>query len=490
MRRLSGVDADLLYAETPNAHLHVGALLILDPSTSATPFGVESWRMLIESHLEELVPLRQRLAEVPFGIDRPYWVDDPHFDLGRHVRRIAVPAPGGSKELGALVGDLCSYKLDRTAPLWEMWFIEGVENGRIAVLFKAHHCAMDGMTGALMLGHLLTPEPVEPRLDGPRWQPAPGQTIPSPFERFAAGLRHVAATPWEARTPLRDTVRSIRKLVDTARAPASAATPLPFSAPRTRLNRDITPHRAFAYVELPLDPVKQVKRHFDVKVNDVAVAICAGALREFLRARGELPKDPLIAAIPVSIRTGEQMSGFGNAVSGLFATLATHLDDPAARLRAIHEGTVAAKRVYESGIEDAVMEWADVSLPGTITLAGKLWTWMHLSERLPPIFNLLISNVPGPPMALYAGGARLVSCFPMGPLVGNVALNVTIMSYGDALGFGLLGCPEVIPDLWEIAERLSAALDELTAATLPAAASPCPAGRPPRRPRTRRSRRG
>lgn len=490
MRRLSGVDADLLYAETPNAHLHVGALLILDPSTSPWPFGVETWRQLIEAHLSELPPLRQRLAEVPFGIDRPYWVDDPHFDLGRHVRRIAVPAPGGARELGALVGDLCSYKLDRTAPLWEMWFIEGVEHGRVALLFKAHHCCMDGMTGALMLGRLLTTEPTAPRLDGARWQPEPGHAIPSPLERFASGLRHIAATPWEARTPLGDTVRSIRKLANTWRAKPEGAPPLPFTAPRTRLNRDITPHRGFAFVEVPLEPVKRVKKHFEVKVNDVAVALCAGALREYLRARGELPKEPLIAAIPVSIRTGEQMAGFGNAVSGLFATLATHVDDAGERLRAIHEGTVAAKRIYESGVEDAVMEWADLSLPSAVALAGKLWTWMHLSERLPPIFNLLISNVPGPPVPLYAGGARLVSCHPMGPLVGNVALNVTVMSYRDVLGFGLLGCPEVIPDLWEIAERVPAALDELVAATIPAATSPRRAGRTPRRPRTRRSRRG
>jgi hypothetical protein len=169
----------------------------------------------------------------------------------------------------------------------------------------------------------------------------------------------------------------------------------------------------------------------------------------------------LIAAIPVSVRSGEQLEGFGNAVSGLFATLATHLGDPAERLRAIHQGTVAAKRLYDSGVEDAVMEWADLSLPGAVAVAGKLWTWMHLSERLPPIFNLLISNVPGPPVPLYAGGARLVGCYPMGPLVGNVALNVTILSYGAVMGFGLLGCPEVIPGLWDIAERIPPALAEL-----------------------------
>ncbi|MBK7977930.1 MAG: hypothetical protein IPK07_33330 [Deltaproteobacteria bacterium] len=275
MRRLSGVDADLLYAETPTAHLHVGALLILDPSTSAAPFGVGTWRALIENHLAELPPLRQRLAEVPFGIDRPYWVDDPHFDLDRHVRRIAVPAPGGPRELGALVGDLCSYKLDRTAPLWETWFIEGVEGGRVAVLFKAHHAAMDGMTGALMLGRLLATEPSEPRADGPRWQPEPEAALPPAWLRFASGLRHLAGAPLDAARPLRDTVRSIRRVAETLGRDVESATPMPFTAPRTSLNRDITPHRRFAFVEVPLADVKRVKERFGVKVNDVAVALCA-----------------------------------------------------------------------------------------------------------------------------------------------------------------------------------------------------------------------
>lgn len=463
MRRLSGIDADLLYGETPSVHLNVAVLMVLDPSTSPTPFGLDAWKRILAGHIADLPPLRERLVEVPFGIDRPLWIDDPHFDLARHVRRIAVPAPGGAKELGALVGDLSSYALDRSAPLWEMWWIEGVEKGRVAVLFKVHHACVDGMAGALMLGRTLTAEPTE-AADVPAWRPDPGQGVPSPASLFAGGVASALLTPVRALRTVVHTAESVGKLArgwtgSTARHPA-----LPFQAPRTSLNRSVTPHRSFAFVSVPIGDVKAVKNVFGARVNDVALALCSGALRRYLDERGELPKEPLIAAIPVSMRerTG-QASVLGNAVSGMFTTLATHLNDPAERLREIQRGTESAKDIYASGIEDAIMEWADLSLPATVGVAGRLWNWMHLSERLPPIFNVLISNVPGPPVPLFAGGAQVVACYPMGPLVENVALNVTVLSYHDQVGFGLLACPEVIPDVWAIANAIPETLAELLA---------------------------
>jgi len=192
--------------------------------------------------------------------------------------------------------------------------------------------------------------------------------------------------------------------------------------------------------------------------------LCAGALRRTLEADGELPDRPLIAAVPVSVRSGEEFSGFGNSVSGLFVTLATDIDDPVERLRAVAKGARSAKELYASGVEDAMMEWARVPRPAAVALAVRLFTSLHISERLPPIFNLLISNVPGPSKPLYAAGARLRACYPMGPLIDQIALNVSVLSYVDSVGFGLLAGPEIVPDPWAIAEGIGASLRELVTA--------------------------
>jgi diacylglycerol O-acyltransferase len=464
MRQLNGIDADMIYGETAASHMHILGLLILDPSTAPRGFGFRDWRRLVASQLEHLPPLRERLVRVPFGLDRPYWADDPDLDLDNHIHHHALPTPGGPRELAALVGELASTKLDQSMPLWTMWFIEGLEHGRVAVLTKLHHACIDGIAGSMMLGRLFTTD----REASPALSSAAEERnvapLPSGSELLVRNLGSLVATPLRAARAARKTATSVGKLIRMRRARTWDTTALPFQAPSTSLNRPITPRRSFAYCSVPLEQVKRVKQAFGVTVNDVVVAICGGALRAYLESRNELPEASLLAAIPVSVRSEDQTTSFGNSVSGMFATLATNLKDPVERLQAVSRGTRSAKELYASGIEGAVMEWARVPRPVAFSMLVRLLSWLDLSRHLPPIFNLLISNVPGPPMPLYAAGAQLLACYPMGPLIDRIALNVTVLSCNGEVGFGFLTCPDVVEDPWAISDRIPEALEELVRA--------------------------
>jgi diacylglycerol O-acyltransferase len=464
MRQLNGIDADMIYGETAASHMHILGLLILDPSTAPGDFGVKDWRHLVASHLEHLPPLRERLVRVPFGLDRPYWVDDPDLDLDNHIHERALPAPGGARELAALVGELAGTKLDLDVPLWEMWFIEGLEGGRVAVVTKVHHACIDGVAGSMMLGRLFTTHPEEPPAASNMEKERDIAPLPSEIELLTRSLGSLLDTPMRVARAARETASSVGKLIRLRGSRTRDSTALPFQAPPSSLNQPITSRRNFAFCCVPLEQVKQIKRAFGVTVNDVVVAMCGGALRAYLEHRDELPDASLLAAIPVSVRSEDQAASFGNSVSGMFATLATDLKDPLERLHAVSRGTRNAKDLYAVGIENAVMEWAGVPRPIAFSLLVRLLSWLDLSGRLPPIFNLLISNVPGPPMPIYAAGAQLLACYPIGPLMDRIALNVSVLSCSGEVGFGFLSCPDVVEDPWAIADRIPHALEELVAA--------------------------
>jgi WS/DGAT/MGAT family acyltransferase len=240
---------------------------------------------------------------------------------------------------------------------------------------------------------------------------------------------------------------------------------MPFQAPRTSFNRPVSRRRSFAFVSVPLADAKRVQSAFGVKLNDVVLAVCAGALRRYLRGRAELPDAPLVAAVPVSVRTEEDLLTLGNMVSGMFTSLATHLDDPVERLIAIRDAATSAKELYASGVEDAVMDWAAVLPPVAVPLGVRLYTGTHLSGRMPPAFNLLVSDVPGPRLPLYAAGARLVAVYPFGPVLDSIGINITVLSYTDSVGFGLMTCPDLVPDPWLLAAGIRPSLAELTQAS-------------------------
>jgi WS/DGAT/MGAT family acyltransferase len=455
---MSGIDAAFLYGETPAWHMHVSAVMIADPSTAPNGWSVDRLKELTEQRLHLVPQFRWRLVEVPFGLDRPGWIEDPDFDIDAHIRRIGVPAPGGPEQVGNLIGDLVSLKLDRRKPLWEFWIIEGLEGGKVAILAKIHHALIDGVSGSELASVIMDLEPDPPPIEPPT-EPRVLEPVPNPVELVLKGVGHTMLTPYRAMRFANQSVRQGLKLFGFQRQETSPA--MPFQAPRTSFNTELTPHRRFAYRSVPLDDVRAIKKAFDVKVNDVVLAICAGTLRRYLESRGELPDAPLIAQVPVSLRTDDDKSEVGTKVGAMFASLATDIDDPAERLMAIHESTQGAKEMQRALAADKIMGISETAPPALISLAARMYTAASLDTITPPIMNLIISNVPGPPFPIYSAGAKLEAIYPMGPLIYGTGINVTVFSYLEKIDFGFMVCRDVVPDPWFIADGVQIALDEL-----------------------------
>jgi diacylglycerol O-acyltransferase len=470
VERLSGIDAGFLYMETPTLHMHTLKISIVDPATVPGGYSFARVGEVLGERLHLLPPFRRRLVEVPGGLHHPLWVEDPDFDLAHHLHRAEIGAPGGLHQLGDLISDIASRQLDRRYPLWELWVVEGLEQGHLGFVAKIHHAAADGVAAAAMLANVLEaeadpggrpeaeadPGPVPP-LSQP-WQPEP---IPTAAERlvdaFRDLLRNIASLPGL----LRRTTAGLAAVVRRRRSGALSP-PLPFSTPRTSFNRALTPNRWFAMAALPLEEVKAIRRAFDVTINDVVLALCAGALRRYLDERGELPERPLLAGVPVSTgRVDDEQRLVGNRVSNLFTSLRTDIADPLERLRAIHDVTEAAKEVQNALGAEMLVDWSEITPPRLFSAWMRLYSRLKLADRHRPPINLVISNVPGPRQPLHIAGARLLDIYSMGPILEGIGLNITVWSYVDRLGFGLVSCRETMPDLWDLADHLHDALAEL-----------------------------
>jgi WS/DGAT/MGAT family acyltransferase len=453
------MDASFLYFETPSMHMHVAMTAIFDPSTMPGGYSFEKVKGFIESRLHLVPPFRRRVVEVPFRLNHPIWVEDPNFDLDYHIRRIGAPSPGSHKELAELAGQIASTPLDRSRPLWELYVVEGLEDGNIGVITKMHHCAIDGVSGAELMVNLFDLDPSGREIDAP--EPREPEPIPSDLSMVGHALASRARRQAQILPLLGATARTVGTLVNRRRDPEATVGAVPLTAPPTPWNRSVTPHRRMSFTRVSLDDVKTIKNHVGCTVNDVILGLMGGTLRRYLEHHDALPETPLIAVCPVSVRTEDQRGEMNNKVSAMFTSLATDVDDPIERLRTIHEVTKGAKEDHNVLGANLLQDWAEHAAPTTFALAARLYSSMNLSDRHRPIHNVVISNVPGPPFPLYYAGAKALYTLPMGPVMEGAGLNITVLSYIDNVDIGFMVCRELVPDVWKLADFVDDAMAEL-----------------------------
>jgi WS/DGAT/MGAT family acyltransferase len=481
MRQLTSLDAQFLALEDGRTHGHVAALGVYDPSTApAGRLTLDAIRELVAGRLHLLPPFRWRLVEVPLGLDHPYWLDDPGFDLDFHLRELALPAPGDQRMLAEQVARIVARPLDRARPLWELYLIHGLEDGRVAVLTKMHHAAVDGMSGAEVLSVLLDPSP-----EGRDLPAAPPARVPAAAPGALAMLaRGLAGVPRQRLRSLRGLPRTLPHLdqVPTLRTLPGVSAVAQVSrrasrlrsrtgggvpegrrlrAPRTSVNAMIGPHRHVALTSQSLAEVKRIKGRFGVTVNDVVIAICAGALRTWLADRGELPEDPLLAMVPVSVRTEAQRGTFGNRVATMMAPIPTDVADPVERLAAAHEAMRSAKERHKVVPAGVLQDANEVIPPALFARAARVTTAVTARHPVQAPVNAVISNVPGSPVPLYLAGAELEALFPVSAIMHGVGLNITVMSHRDALSYGVVADRDLVDDAWPLADALDRAQAEL-----------------------------
>jgi diacylglycerol O-acyltransferase len=485
MRQLTSLDTQFLAIESPTTTGHVGGLAVLDPSTA--PGGtltLQDLMGMLRERLHLLPPLRWRLAEVPLGLDRPYWIEDPDFELEFHVRELALAPPGDDEQLAEQVARISSRHLDRSRPLWELYLIHGLPDGHVAVLSKMHHAMIDGMSGAEIMGILfdLAPEGRDfPDGDGAQ-QEYSGERAPGQVEMLGRGvvglplqplrmlraapgiLPHLDVAPSVLGIPgaegISRALSRMRNLANGTRDGDILERPK-MRAPKTTFNGRISPHRRFSFGTLSLPAVKAVKTHFGVTVNDVVVALSTAAIRDWLIAHDELPDEPLLAQIPVSVRTDEERGTYGNKISIMIAPLATDEADPLVRLQRTHEAMKAAKDRHRALPAAALQDITTFIPPAINARAARVAMQMGTRQGMRPLYNVVISNVPGPPIPLYMAGAQLTHNFPVSVITDGAGLNITVLSYLDELDFGIVADRAQMPDLPRLIDSLRSALAEL-----------------------------
>jgi WS/DGAT/MGAT family acyltransferase len=466
MDHLSGLDATFLYVETHETPMHVGGLNIFELPPDYEGEFVERVRQHIVSRMH-LSPIFQRkLVNMPFELANPVWVADDDLDLEYHIRSTVLPKPGSRAQLDKLVGRLHSSLLDRSRPLWEFYVIEGLETPadappgtrHVAFYSKVHHCALDGAGGAVLANAIMDLGPVPREV-----KKAPQRRVMHAdnygiAELAGAGLKNTLQQTIKLAKMLPGLLGTARQLLRPN--PAAAAEKTDWFAPKTPINVSITNQRLFSSFSLPLAEIRHIGKANDVSLNDVVLAICSGALRHYLADLGCLPKAPLLAGVPVSLREAGN-TDLNNQVSMMRVSLASHIADPLERLQAIKRFSSAAKATSASMKSVTPTDFPSLGAPWLISGIASLFGRSKLANRLPPITNVAISNVPGPKFALYMAGAKMLTYYPVSIAVHSIALNVTVQSYNGSLDFGLTACRKALPDLPELAKLMQAAHHEL-----------------------------
>ena len=464
MQQLSAQDASFLYLETPKAPMHIGSFLVYDPSTAPGAFvRFKDILAHVESRLHLSRVFRQRLVHVPFNLDHPYWVDDEAFDLEFHVRHIAVPKPGDWRQLCIQAARLHARPLDLTRPLWEMYVIEGLDNvegappGSFAVLTKTHHAIIDGASGAEIMSYLHDME-AEP-LDKPVVQPWRGEREPAPYELIMRTHFNNMTQPARFFEVLARSMPGMMKLG--AGIGAQKIKPVGV-VPRTRFNGKVTGHRVTDGRSFPIREIKAIKDvHAGATINDVVLTLIGGALRRYLDAKQELPKESMIAMAPVSVRGSDQGGSAGNHVSGMLVALGTHIADPLERLGAVHDAAMNSKAMTAAIGARTMTDYSQFIPSSVAALAARMYTEMGLSDYTTPMMNCVVTNVPGPQRPLFFAGAQAVKMVGLGPIQDGMALIHPVFSYCGEIAVSFTSCREVLPDPGFYSECIQASFEEL-----------------------------
>jgi WS/DGAT/MGAT family acyltransferase len=462
------MDASFLYFETSSMHMHVLGVLRLDPSEIPGGWSRDRVHKLIRERLDLLPPFRRRLLQPTLRLHHPVWSDVDDIDLHDHITTVTCPAPGGEQQLEELIGGFAAEKLPRDRPLFHILVVEGLADGRVAVVIKVHHCAVDGVGAARILGNLfdLTPEGRTPeQLEEARVLVAASTPVSEPG--LPAMVMHEAVgfamRPLGVVKLIPQVAKSAVNLVMSRRAGGGTSGALPFTAPRVPFNGTISPDRVVSLVDVALEDIKAVKNAAGGTFNDAVIAICGGAFRRYLDARGELPDSSLIAVVPVSVRSDDD-SQAANRTSAMFTSLGTDIDDPIKRHESVRSANDIGKADQKALGDELIVQAAELASPNVTSLIARLYSTARLADLHPVVHNVVISNVAGPPIQIYFAGAKVEGVFPLGPVLDGPGLNITVVSYRDRVGFGLIACKERMPDLADLAAQVAPALDELLAA--------------------------
>ena len=464
MEELSGLDASFLSLESDKTPMHIGSIAMLEGAMSFDHF-----RQYIEERLPLVRRLTQKLLLTPFNIDRPHWAQDADFDLNMHLYRMALPKPGGWKELRCLACQELSQPLSRDRPLWEFIFVEGLDNipqvpkGSVALLTKVHHAGFDGKSGIELLkmlydtsadvGHLVEQKskPIEP---APAWS-----------ELLTEGVVNLILRPAKLPLLLWDSAKAGLKATYLHQIQHIVLPTLPFTAPQTFLNETVSLEREWDSALLDLQRVKALRAGVEgATLNDVILAICAGALRRYLLEKNQLPDKPLVAMVPVSTRGENQKSTLGNQISAMFIQLATDIDDPIKRLRKININTLVGKLYQDVVADKSLMDYAQLIPFGLASVATHLYSQAILAKRIKPPFNLIITNVPGPQVPLYLAGHKLLFNMGTGPIHDGAGLIIPVLSYNGTLSFSPTSCAKMMPDIALFTRYIHEAANELEVA--------------------------
>lgn len=456
MKRLNGVDAMLLYSETPEIHMHTLKIGVLDVSNVAGGYSFELFRRIAYPRLYALAPLRYQLVDIPFKLHHPMWQQNPDIDLDYHLRQVEVPAPGGRRELDRLIGEIASTPLDRSRPLWQMYVAEGLADNRVAVIHKVHHVLADGVASANMMGRAISP--AEPTEQGPLGAIEPAS--PESHLLRAAARDHIQQV---RRLPklIRETATGVSRVRRRSRERgAHPDLARQFAPPQTFINHVVSPGRRFATAPLALADVKAAGKHLGVTINDIVLATAAGALRELLLRYDGAADSPLIAGVPVSFNTSPDRLT-GNEFSYMTPSLPVHIDDPLERVKLTSQATAIAKETYQLMGPTVMASWLGYLPPA---LAPRAFRWQSRRVESAKIMNLTISNVPGPRERGNVAGATISEIYSVGPVVAGSGMNITVWSYVDQLNISVLTDDLTLDDPHEATDALIRAFAEIRSA--------------------------